>query len=62
MIKYNQVDTSTDLSEQAKPMIKKSAFLRLLRYTYMHKELLIIGNISLIFTSLAFVAIPYLCG
>lgn len=51
-------------SEEAKQVnvSGRSSFLRLLRYTYRHKMLLVIGNFSLIITSLSLVAIPYLTG
>lgn len=51
-----------EMNGENKPKSQGSTFLRLLKYTYKHKLLLVIGNISLVVTSLSMVAIPYLTG
>lgn len=39
-----------------------SSFIRLMKYSLKHKLLLVVGNFSLLVTSLSMVALPYLIG
>jgi ABC-type multidrug transport system fused ATPase/permease subunit len=45
-----------------KKLPKTSTMKRLLTYTFKHKCLLVAANISLIFTSIGIIALPYLAG
>lgn len=58
--KRNGSTVESETSELRKP--NGSSFVRLIKYSLKHKFLLIIGNLSLLITSLSMVTLPYLIG